>query len=115
MRCVRCGTEIQDSDMFCEKCLAVMERDPVKANITVQLPVRPATPPAKKKSRRIRHVKPEDQIRSLRRWRRWLILLLILSLAALAITGAMLLRVMDRPEDSPSIGQNYETISSNPT
>ena len=113
MRCVRCGVEIQEPDMFCEKCLAAMERDPVKANITVQLPVRPVTQPAKKKSRRIRHAKPEEQIRSLRRWRRWLILLLILSLTAFAITAAMLLRTMEPPEDSPSIGQNYGTIDSN--
>ncbi len=102
--------------MFCEKCLAAMERDPVKPNITVQLPVRPTNTTAKKKSRRPRYAKPEEQIRHLRRWRRWLILLLITSLAALAITAAMLLRAMEQPEDSPSIGQNYGTIdSSSPT
>lgn len=112
MRCVRCGVEIREPDMFCEKCLAAMERDPVKPNITVQLPVRPVKPPAKKKNRRPRYAKPEEQIRHLRRWRRWLILLLVVSLSALAITAAMLLRSLEPPADSPSIGQNYGTIDS---
>lgn len=116
MRCVRCGVNIQEPDMFCEKCLAAMDRDPIKTNITVQLPIRPQKAPEKKRSRRQKHKKPEEQIRHLRRWRRWLILLLAVALAAFAITAAMLLRTLRQPEDSPSIGQNYGTIdSSDPT
>jgi len=70
--------------LFCEKCGENMERDPVKTNITVQLPVRPEQAPVKKKSRRMKYTKPEEQVRHLRRVLRWVWLVLIVSLLAFA-------------------------------
>lgn len=111
MNCMKCGTEIKGSGVFCEECLAEMEKYPVKPNITVQLPIRPAVAPARKKVRRQRHIKPEDQIRHLKKVRNWLCGLLIFALLAFAASSALVLHLLN-PDEGFNIGQNYETIDS---
>lgn len=111
MNCMKCGTEIKGSGVFCEDCLAVMAKYPVKPNITVQFPVRPSTPPARKKARRQRSIKPEDQIRHLKKVRNWLCLLLIVALLAFAASSAMLVHLLG-DDTGFDIGQNYGTIDS---
>ena len=112
MHCMRCGVEIEDTAVFCEKCGENMERDPVKTNITVQLPVRPEQAPVKKKSRRMKYTKPEEQVRHLRRVLRWVWLVLIVSLLAIAVTAAMLIHLLQSREEGFDfdIGQNYGTM-----
>lgn len=111
MNCMKCGVELKDSGVFCESCLADMERYPVQSNITVQLPRRPVSVQPKKKVRRQPYVKPEDQIRHLKRVRNWLCVLLVVSLLAFAASSAMALYLLNQ-EELPNIGQNYETIDS---
>lgn len=111
MNCMRCGTEIKGSGVFCPDCLAEMEKYPVKPNIAIQLPVRPAATAARKKPRRQRYVKPEEQIRHLKRVRSWLTVLLVVALLAFAASSAMLLQLLEG-EEGFNIGQNYETIDS---
>ena len=115
MNCIKCGAEVREPQVFCDRCLADMERYPVKPNITVNLPNRPVDPPAKRKSRRTRYIKPEDQIRHLRGRIRLLALALSVALVAFAFTAVMLLRVLDTKEDSYGPGQNYDTISTDNT
>lgn len=111
MNCMKCGTEIKGSGVFCEQCLAEMEKFPVKPDIRIHLPVRPAATAVRKKTRRQRYVKPEDQIRHLKQVRNWLCGLLIFVLLAFAASSAMLIHLLDS-EDGFNIGQNYETIDS---
>ena len=111
MNCMKCGTEIKGSGVFCEDCLAIMDKYPVKPNITVQFPVRPVTPSSRKKAKRQRSIKPEDQIRHLKKVRNWLIALLITALLAFAASSLMVLHLLS-DEDGFDIGQNYETADS---
>ena len=111
MNCMKCGVELKESGVFCESCLADMEKYPVKPNITVRIPRRPVSAPPKKKARHQRYVKPEEQIRHLKKVRNWLCVLLAAALLAFAASAAMVLYLLN-DEELPSIGQNYETIDS---
>lgn len=62
MYCIKCGVEVPDEQVFCDACLAEMEKYPVKPDITVTLPPRKETPVSKKKSRK-RNLPPEEQLR----------------------------------------------------
>lgn len=110
MHCMKCGVELKNSGVFCENCLADMEKYPVKPNITIQLPNRPATSPARKRSRRNKYPKPEDQIRHLKKVRNWLFGLLIAALLALAGVSVLALHLLDGEPIDINIGQNYGTV-----
>lgn len=115
MNCMKCGKELKISGVFCEECLAEMEKYPVKSNISVHLPHRPAPTPTRKRSRKQQHVKPEDQIRHLKKVRNWLCLLLTVAILAFAATAAMLLHYLDVDVEDFGIGQNYGTIETDET
>ena len=115
MNCIKCGREIKDPQVFCEDCLADMERYPVKPNITVQLPVRPPAAPSKKKNCRKKYTKPEDQIRHLKFQQKCLLVALFVSLIAFVLTAAMLLYLLEEEEISYAPGQNYGSIETTGT
>ena len=52
MHCMKCGNEIPDGQVFCEDCLNVMAKYPVKPDTPVQILKRPART-EKKHSRQI--------------------------------------------------------------
>ncbi len=112
MNCIKCGVEIKEPQVFCDNCLAEMEKYPVKPNITVNIPSRPASSGAKKKSRRQKYVKPEDLIRHLRTQRRILWMALIVVLAAFVLVSVMAMQLLNQKEDEYAPGQNYGTMSS---
>ena len=115
MNCMKCGKELKAAGVFCEECLADMEKYPVKPNITVHLPHRSAPTPARKRSRRQKYVKPEEQIRHLKKVRSWLCVLLTVVLLAFAATAVMLLHLMDGNAGGFDIGKNYDTIETTET
>ncbi len=110
MNCMKCGTELKNPGVFCPDCLADMEKYPVKPNITVHLPRRPAVTAAKKKTRRVRYVNPDDQIRHLRQQRNLLTVLLVVSLLAFAAVSYLTVQLMSGKDISFDIGQNYGTV-----
>lgn len=112
MNCMKCGVELKISGVFCEECLAEMEKYPVKPNIAVHIPYRPAAQSAKKKAHRQKYIKAEDQIRHLKKVRNWLCVLLVLALLAFAASSALVLQLLDGEEDIFDIGQNYGTVES---
>lgn len=112
MHCVKCGAELKESGVFCARCLEGMEKDPVRANTPVQLPVRPSPTAVKKKSRWHKYTKPEDQIRHLKKQLRWVVFTLVVTLVAFGLTAAMLIHILNRSDEGFHIGQNYETIGS---
>ena len=63
MNCIKCGVEVPERQVFCENCLADMEKYPVKPDATVNLPRRTELPVSKKKVRRQRVLSPEEQLR----------------------------------------------------
>ena len=106
MNCLKCGKKTVDEHVFCDECLAVMERYPVKPGTPVHLPRHAFAPTNKKPAPRKRTISQEEQIEKLRkRLRRsrlaGLVLLLVLCLAAVLLVREI------AGEDIPVIGQNY--------
>lgn len=110
MNCMKCGVELKNSGVFCEECLADMEKYPVKPNITVTLPDRQTVDVYRRRPRKQKHIKVEDQVRHLKRVRNWLIVLLIVALLGFAATSMMILYLLNGETIDLNIGQNYETV-----
>lgn len=93
MSCMRCGKEINENQVFCDECLADMDRHPVKPGTPIQLPQRPVRSVAKRASFRVAASKWQDKIFLLKYIMFWLIVLIVLLTAALALCICMLLQV----------------------
>ena len=87
MSCLKCGQNVSAGQIFCDTCLADMERHPVKPGTPVIIPQRSKPLPSKRSYKRIQ--KPEDIIAAQRQLIGWLfatIIILILAVAALTFT-----------------------------
>ena len=88
MRCLKCGRQTEDEQVFCPQCLSQMEAYPVKQDIHIQLPNRPAESAPKKAGRKKAVLSPEEQLsllkKRLRRLTAALVVLALLLCAALA-------------------------------
>ncbi len=85
MACLKCGKKTKDEQSFCPHCLEIMERYPVKPDVHVQLPNRPAAAERKKPLRKRRMLTYEEATvlwRTRTRWLAALVLLLALLLGA---------------------------------
>lgn len=109
MNCMRCGKNTEEKQFFCPSCLESMEKHPVKPGTVVQLPIRPAAPPAPKKtSPPPKTVTPEEKIEKLQGAIRILALILIAALVAFGITACLLIKTLEnRQEESKPLGRNY--------
>ncbi len=113
MTCMKCGREIPAGQVFCDSCLALMEKYPVKPDAAIHLPLRKEASVAKKQSGRRRQLPPEEQILLLRkRNRRLRLIVAILSiLLAISVAGTVLLQL--HPDNPIPMGRNY-TIDPTP-
>ena len=93
MSCMRCGREIDETQVFCAECLADMERHPVKPGTPIQLPTRNEKSAAKRTRFRLAESKWTDKIFLLKYIIFWLVILIVLLAAALALCICMLLQV----------------------
>ena len=84
MYCLRCGRETGTDQVFCDDCLEVMEKHPVRPGTAVHIPKRASVTSVKKQSRR-RAISPEDQVVQLKVAVRTLLALLGTVLVALGI------------------------------
>ena len=113
MNCMKCGVEIDSTQVFCEACLADMKRFPVKPGTRIQLPNRPVMEVVKKQPSKKRRLTEAEKIHGLRQIINWLSVALV---AALLLLGFAISLLLDEPgaEDSAeNIGQNYNTIGEN--
>lgn len=108
MNCLKCGRDVQGSQVFCNGCLEVMSRHPVKAGVAVHLPSRslmPDLPPQVKK----RPPTPEELLATARkenkRLRRWVALLCVM----LVLGAALVMLYKFRQPLIENIGKNYTT------
>ena len=110
MGCIKCGKKTKQDQTFCPQCLKVMEAYPVKADVHVQLPSRPAEP-AKKPARKKRAIPPEEQVAALRRRLRRLALI---TLALAILLGAAVFQLVKNQLERSALpdGQNYSTEES---
>lgn len=109
MYCLKCGREIEGQQVFCNDCLEIMDRYPVKSGTPIQLPKKNAIVAPKKQSRR-NSLSPEDQIRRLRKTVRVLItLLLVVCLGASFFVYQFF--QPDPVDEEPSPGQSWSVAS----
>ena len=109
MNCMKCGREIEETQVFCAECLAEMEKYPVKPGTVVQLPARSTTVPIRKPVRRRPQMPPEEQIKYLKK-RVWILRFLLALTTALLITATGFLIWRMNEEDVKILpGQNYIT------
>jgi hypothetical protein len=93
MNCIKCGEKIPENQVFCDVCLADMEKYPVKPDVTVVLPHREETPVTKKKSRK-RTIPPEEQLRRIKIKLRLAHLTLAVVFICFLLVAAMLLQYL---------------------
>ena len=111
MNCLKCGRETEDERIFCEACVEVMKKYPVKPGIAIQLPHRNESPALKKVlPKRRQPPTPEEQIRKLKRRTRSFLLLWLLTLMLLAATIYPAIQYFLQRE-VPLPGQNYSTFT----
>ena len=109
MYCMKCGKKIDDSHDFCNDCLEVMSRHPVKQGTPVLLPN--VAPTVEKKSvPKKRQPTPEERLFRFRKATRWLSIALVSTLLVLGITVALLVQSSNAPAAN-DIGKNYNTVS----
>ena len=94
MNCIKCGVTIPENQVFCDACLADMEKYPVKPDITVSLPHREEAPVSKKKSRRQRTLPVEEQLRRVKTKLRLAHLTLAVVFICFLLVAAMLLQYL---------------------
>lgn len=109
MDCLKCGKKTTDEQVFCTQCLEIMEAYPVKPDVHIQLPNRPAPVSPKRASRRRRNLSADEQVSLLRKRLRRLTAALILVSLLLAAAGVSLGYVLTRHPDS-ELGKNYTFV-----
>ena len=110
MFCMKCGAKIEEGRVFCQECLAVMNRYPVKPGAVVQLPARPAKAESRKTAPRKREVPVEKKLRRCRRAVAVLSFLLVVVTLALGLLIGSLYYQHNVQDPSETKGQNYTPI-----
>lgn len=107
MTCMKCGREIAPEQVFCDGCLEVMEKYPVKRDAAIHLPNRKAQLSSKKQSGRRRQLPPEEQVVFLRkRLRRSRAAIVVLCLLLVVAVAGFVWQLLDTDATIP-LGRNY--------
>ena len=97
MNCVKCGREIPEDQVFCEHCLAEMERYPVNPYTAIHIPARPQEEIVKKPVKR-KHIPTAEELllktrKKLRRNRIVVAMLLLICGVLSFVVGQMVLEL----------------------
>ena len=112
MSCLKCGKSTGEKQAFCDECLELMEKHPVKPGIAVHLPHRDPAPQEKRPAARHREPTAAEQAEQLRKTIRWLLGMIGVLSILLLLTAGALLQVMDKAPVVKNIGKNYTTHTS---
>ena len=108
--CMKCGRELKSGQVFCDGCLADMEKHPVKPGVVVLLPDHKAAAQRAAVRRKYSNVSPEEQISRLKgRVKRLRIALVLVSLLAVAAGLLMFFHWRSSNDTSLLPGQNYSS------
>ncbi len=115
MNCLKCGRDVPEEQLFCEDCLAVMQKYPVKPNTAIQLPHRSDAVSVKKTlTRRRQAPSAEEKLQTARRFLRRILVLWLITLGLLIMSLYPAVKYLIG--DSIRLpGQNYSTFSTAPT
>lgn len=112
MNCVKCGKETRENNVFCEECLAEMEKYPIRPGTVVQIPSR-REEPERKPARKAKEQTPEEQIASLKKTIRFLTICAAVFAVMLALTagalGFLLARQAEPVAETRPQSRNYST------
>ncbi len=106
MHCLKCGTEIDSPNVFCETCLEKMKQNPVSRETPLILRPHPEYTPMPER-KRVPKVE-EMLIKSQRHCKRLKTTCVILVTVCVCLL-LLLLLWRGGPSKKPSIGQNYVT------
>ena len=106
MNCMKCGKEIQDGQVFCQECLADMEKHPIPQDAHPQILQRPA----KSTDKKAREVPMPVQLNRLRKLVRWLLGIIAVLLVAVATLTLLLVHSQKSGDSAAPIGRNYTTV-----
>lgn len=111
MNCLKCGRDIAEDQLFCESCLEVMARYPVKPNTAVSLPLRDGQVAVKKSQPKRRQAPTaEEKLQTALRFLRRILILWLITLGLLV--ASLFPAVKFFLGDSFRLpGQNYSTFS----
>lgn len=109
MECLKCGRQTKERNVFCDECLAEMERYPVKPDTPVVLPKRQIRERKNHTKKPTRNEEIIEQLqRRLRMMRRGIAALTVLLVLVTVLLTIQLIEKWNREE----IGSNYSTITS---
>lgn len=109
MYCMKCGKEIPSKQAFCDDCLEVMARFPVKPETHVLLPNRETSTASKKSPVRKNILSTEERLVQTKKVIQWLSIALAATFFALVLSVSLLIETMAPETQSGAIGQNYST------
>ena len=110
MTCMKCGTQIQEGQVFCDHCLSVMDQYPVKPGTHIHLPKRSEDGDISKKApKKKRGPTLEEQISALKLKVLRLRLAVVILAFVICVIGAFLALELyeDFTATIPNIGLNY--------
>ena len=113
MKCLKCGKELKDQNVFCRHCLDLMEAYPVKSDVHIHLPNRTETPAPKKFWIKRRKLSVGERLKHLRQANRWLVIAVLVLSLLLIIVSAYLGHAIASQKDT-NIGKNYTYQSTEP-
>ena len=90
MNCMKCGTEIENGKVFCERCLTDMDKYPVKPGTRILLPNHPAPEAAKKQAPKKRPLSTKEKLKRTQQVLKWMTVALVVSLLLLVFSIYML-------------------------
>lgn len=108
MGCMKCGQEIGQDQIFCDDCLAEMEKYPVKPGTVVQIPNRPAK---KQAHHRRPTVTAEEQIKRLTARVHRLTLMVILTTTLAIVFALLTFDILEKSGMQKLLGQNYSVAA----
>lgn len=109
MHCMKCGKEIPEGQVFCDECLEVMTKYPVKPDTPVQILKRPARPDKK----HARQLSQKEIIQKQSRKIRVLIWIVVLHFVALCLVGGLFLEKLSQDDPASSSGSSHSPLGQN--
>lgn len=109
MQCLKCGRETEDSHVFCDACLAKMEKRPVKPGTPVSIYKRAKKPVSNNSVKKQK--KAEDLLPKLQKENHHLITSVVVLSILLVLTMSGLIFKVYQDFGKLPLGQNYTTVT----
>ncbi len=102
MNCMKCGKVIPAEQVFCEDCLAEMEKYPVKPDTPILLPPKDRNHPPKRASVYKRGKKAEEKVTGLHKIVFWLATVVVVLAVACGVLTMLLIQEKQEDKASPA-------------